>query len=68
MPFVILDTCDRCGQCLPECPIEAIEIGDPIYVINDTCCDFEECVAVCPNEAIVEESEVESSTHESITD
>jgi len=42
MAFVILDNCNACGQCVDECPIEAIEVGDPIYVINDTCCEFRE--------------------------
>jgi ferredoxin len=58
MAFVILDNCNACGLCVDECPIEAIEVGDPIYVINDTCCEFEECVAVCPEDAIVNEAEI----------
>lgn len=58
MAYVILDTCNSCGLCLDECPIEAISIGDPIYVIDDTCCEFEECVAVCPEDAIVHEDDV----------
>jgi ferredoxin len=58
MAFVILDNCNACGLCVDECPIEAIEVGDPIYVINDTCCEFEECVAVCPEDAIVNETEI----------
>jgi len=53
MPYQIIETCTACGLCLPECPIDAIEAGDPIYVINDTCCDFEDCLAVCPVDAIV---------------
>jgi len=58
MAFVILDTCNRCGKCVDECPIDAIEPGDPIYVITDLCCEFQECVALCPEKAIVHESEV----------
>ena len=58
MAFVILDTCNTCGLCLDECPIEAISVGDPIYVIDETCCEFQECVAVCPEEAIVHEDDV----------
>lgn len=68
MPFLILDTCERCGECLPECPISAIQVGDPIYIIDNTCCDFEECVAVCPMEAIMEVSKLETDIHESETD
>jgi ferredoxin len=53
MAYQIIGACTACGLCLPECPIDAIEVGDPIYVINDTCCDFEDCLPVCPVEAIL---------------
>ena len=53
MAYKIIDTCIACGLCVPECPIDAISAGDPIYVIDDTCCDFEDCLAVCPVEAII---------------
>jgi len=53
MAYKIIETCTACGLCLTECPIDAIEIGDPIYVINDTCVDFEDCLVVCPEAAII---------------
>lgn len=53
MTYKIIDTCTACDLCVPECPIDAIMVGDPIYVIDDTCCDFEDCLAVCPVDAIV---------------
>jgi len=63
MAYVITDACSRCGECIDECPIDAIEVGDPIYVINDTCCDFTECVDVCPEEAIVHEDELSEASN-----
>lgn len=53
MAYKIIETCTACGACLSECPIDSIEVGDPIYTINDTCCDFEDCLAVCPVDAII---------------
>jgi ferredoxin len=53
MAYKIIETCTACGLCLPECPIDAIEAGEPYYAINDTCCDFEDCLAVCPVDAII---------------
>jgi ferredoxin len=53
MAYKIIDTCTACGLCVPECPIDAISVGDPIYVVDDTCCDFEDCLVVCPVDAIV---------------
>lgn len=58
MAYVITDLCNNCGLCVDECPIEAIEAGEHIFVIDETCCEFQECVAVCPEEAIVHESSV----------
>jgi ferredoxin len=43
MANVILDTCINCGACEPECPNEAISMGEDIYVINVALCD--ECAA-----------------------
>ena len=54
MAYTIVSTCTACGLCLPECPIDAIAAGEPIYVIDqELCCDFEDCLAVCPVNAIV---------------
>lgn len=50
----ITDNCVACGTCVPECPVNAISEGDPIYKIDSqTCTDCGACEAVCPSEAIV---------------
>ena len=53
MAHKITDACLACGTCTPECPVEAISEGDPIFVIDAAkCTDCGSCVAVCPAEAI----------------
>ncbi len=53
MPHVITDECVACGTCEPECPVEAISAGDPIYVIDaEKCTDCGVCVDACPTDAI----------------
>ncbi len=53
MPHRIIDSCLACGTCVPECPVEAISEGDPIFIIDpDKCTDCGACMAVCPAEAI----------------
>jgi ferredoxin len=53
MAHKITDACLACGTCVPECPVEAISEGDPIYVINaGKCTDCGACASVCPAEAI----------------
>ena len=54
MAYKIIPTCTACGACLPVCSIDAISVGEPIYVIDQALyCDFENCLATCPVEAIV---------------
>jgi ferredoxin len=53
MAHKIIDSCVACGTCVPECPVEAISEGDPIYVIDAAkCTDCGACAAACPAEAI----------------
>lgn len=58
MAYVITDKCEACGDCVDECPVEAISEGSPIYVIDaDTCVDCGTCAEVCPVDAPVPEDE-----------
>ncbi|STO54732.1 ferredoxin [Canicola haemoglobinophilus] len=42
MALFITDKCTNCDMCLPECPNDAISVGDEIYVIDPNLCT--ECV------------------------
>jgi ferredoxin len=53
MAHKITDKCTTCGSCKPECPVEAIEEGNPKYIIDaEKCIDCGACVSVCPVDAI----------------
>ena len=55
MSYKITDACVGCGACEPECPVNAISQGDPLFVIDeDTCIDCGACAGVCPTGAPVE--------------
>ena len=54
MAYLINSDCINCGACEPECPVECISAGDPIYVIDEAVCiDCAACAAVCPVNACV---------------
>ncbi len=58
MAYVINDKCEKCGDCVDECPVEAITEGTDKYVIDaDTCVDCGTCTEVCPVGAAVPEDE-----------
>lgn len=55
MALLITHKCTNCDMCLPECPNEAISIGEEIYVIDPKLCtecvghyDNPTCQKVCP--------------------
>lgn len=55
MSLLITDDCINCDVCEPECPNEAIYMGEEIYEIDPNKCtecvghfDEPQCAAVCP--------------------
>jgi ferredoxin len=60
MAYKITDECIACGTCEPECPVQAISTGDPVYLIDPEKCveclgyfDTSRCAEVCPVDACV---------------
>ena len=59
MALMITDECINCDVCEPECPNEAISMGEDHYRIDPDRCtecvghfDEPQCVQVCPVECI----------------
>ncbi len=59
MALLITDECINCDVCEPECPNDAISMGEEFYVIEPTKCtecvghhDEPQCKVVCPVECI----------------
>ena len=55
MALLITDECINCDVCEPECPNEAISMGEQIYQIDPDRCtecvghfDEPQCVQLCP--------------------
>ncbi|HYQ72827.1 MAG TPA: YfhL family 4Fe-4S dicluster ferredoxin [Gammaproteobacteria bacterium] len=60
MALLITDECINCDVCEPECPNDAIFMGEEIYEINPDLCtecvghfETSQCVEVCPVECII---------------
>jgi len=52
--YIITDDCDRCGYCLIECALDAIEKGREKHtILQDRCTRCGACYEVCPIQAIV---------------
>ena len=59
MALMITDECINCDVCEPECPNQAIAMGEEFYRIDPDRCtecvghhDAPQCVQVCPVECI----------------
>ena len=59
MAYEILHSCIACDACRVVCPVDAIEVDEPIYtIIKDGCIecigfgDKAKCVDVCPMNCI----------------
>lgn len=59
MALIIDDTCINCDMCEPECPNQAISMGEEVYVIDPMRCtecvghyDKPTCESVCPIDCI----------------
>jgi len=68
MSLLITDECINCDVCEPECPNEAIYMGDEIYEIDATKCtecvghyDEPQCVEVCPVDCIPKDPDNEEN-------
>ncbi len=60
MSFKITTDCNNCGACEPECPNNAIAMGNDIFEISAASCTEcvgfhgqPQCAAVCPVDACV---------------
>ena len=59
MALIITDECINCDVCEPECPNDAISMGEEIYLIDPARCtecvghfETSQCVEVCPVDCI----------------
>jgi ferredoxin len=68
MALLITDGCINCDVCEPECPNDAISMGEIIYVIEPRKCtecighfDRPQCIEVCPVDCIIPDPDVVES-------
>ncbi|MCL2076728.1 MAG: YfhL family 4Fe-4S dicluster ferredoxin [Betaproteobacteria bacterium] len=71
MALKITDECINCSVCEPECPNEAIYMGEEIYEIDPAKCtecvghyDEPQCVLVCPVDCVPKDPAHEESQEE----
>ena len=54
LPEIDLVKCSRCGACIEQCPVGAVEMGDggPFFAQPLDCTYCAVCEAICPEGAI----------------
>jgi len=58
MAHIITEECIGCGNCIAECPTNAISESNDIYTINpELCTDCGSCKDNCPVDAIKEQDD-----------
>jgi ferredoxin len=50
-PVTRVELCTRCGECVPACPIGAIDARDPLNTDEEACIFCSACVKICPEGA-----------------
>lgn len=54
LPFVTEKECSRCGECSENCPDDAIDLDDPVYINRERCMACGKCISVCPEGTLCE--------------
>ncbi|MBN1873486.1 MAG: 4Fe-4S binding protein [Anaerolineae bacterium] len=60
LPKIDLNRCVRCGECVRQCPTQAVEMCEegPVIVRPEACTYCTACEALCPQGAIRCEFEI----------
>lgn len=71
MALMITEDCINCDVCEPECPNEAISMGDEVYVIEASLCtecvghyETSQCIDVCPADCIIDDPDNNESQNQ----
>lgn len=74
MALMITDECINCDLCEPECPNEAISMGDDIYIIDPNLCtecvghhEVSQCTEICPVDCIIDDPDHSETEDQLIT-
>ena len=51
-----IHVCDQCGECADNCPEDAIQLQDGVFLVDqDACTGCMICIAVCPHDVMFEQ-------------